>query len=256
MAKHLLLAIVALLVAATVSAQDKPAEKKEAPKVILASPLVVSPSVAAKITLRGLKLDTASEVAITGIDSPPKIELQKREKSAPPNGLNANEVGDSLVEIAFTLPEGFAAADLQLSVTNPDGSSPPYALAVRPAGKLQAETEPNEAFRKCGKLAIGQTIIGSIHQQRDVDVFEIDAQAGQTLVAETFAARRGSAIDPLLVLYDQNGQILVQSDDQPEHRDALLRYKPSAAGKVYLALLDAHDRGSGGHPYLLELRAE
>jgi hypothetical protein len=256
MVKHFPLVIVALLVAATASAQDKPAEKKDLPKIILAAPLVVSPNVAAKVTLRGLKLDTASEVAITGVENPPKIELKKKEKSNPPNGLNANEVGDSFVEIEFTLPEAFAPAEAQLIITNPDGNSQPYSLAVKPADKLQTETEPNEAFRKCGKFAIGQTIVGSIHQQRDVDVCKIDVQAGQTLVAETFAARRGSAIDPLLILYDAAGQVLAQSDDQPEHRDALLKYKSAVAGKLYLALLDAHDRGSSGHPYLLELRAE
>ncbi|WP_254513732.1 PPC domain-containing protein [Anatilimnocola floriformis] len=255
MVKHFFIVVASLLIASA-SAQDKPPEKKDGPKIILAAPLVVSPNVAAKITLRGMKLDTASEVAITGVENPPKIELKKKEKSNPPNGINANEIGDSFVEIEFTLPENFAAADVQLAVTNPDGTSQPYNLAVKPADKLQAESEPNEAFRKCNKLAVGQTIVGSVHQQRDVDVFEIEAQAGQALVAETFAARRGSALDPLLILYDAAGQVLAQSDDQPEHRDALLKYKTTSAGKFYLGLLDAHDRGSGGHPYLLELRAE
>lgn len=246
----------AVLFATATIAQDKPAEKKAPPKIILAAPLVVSPGVDAKVTLRGLKIDTASEVAITGLDSPPKIELKKKEKAGPPNGMNANEFGDSFVEIEFMLPEGFELKELQLTITNPDGVSHPYALLVQPADKLIAEKEPNEAFRKCGQLAIGQTIVGSVHQQRDVDVFEFEAAAGQTLIAETHASRRGSAVDPILILYDAAGQILAQSDDQPEHRDAIVKYKSAAAGKVYLALLDAHDRGSAAHPYLLELRAE
>lgn len=252
-----LLALVGFLTwASSVIAQDKPAEKKDQPKVLLAAPLVVSPNVVAKITLRGLKLDTASEVAIMGFDSPPKIELKKKEKAAPPNGLNANEVGDSFVEIEFTLPEGLATADVQLMVTNPDGTSQPYALLVMPADKLATETEPNEGFRKPGKIAFGQTIVGSVHQQRDVDVFEIEAAAGQTIVAETIAARRGSALDPLLMLYDAAGQVVAQSDDTGDHRDALLKHKAAAAGKFYLTLIDAHDRGSPGHPYLLQLRSE
>jgi hypothetical protein len=255
MVKHASL-LFAFLFAAVAIAQDKPAEKKDPPKIILAAPLVVSPGVAVKVTLRGLRIDTASEVAIMGLDSPPKIELKKKEKAGPPNGMNANEFGDSFVEIEFLLPEGFEPKELQLAITNPDGVSQPYSLLVQAAEKLSAEKEPNEAFRKCGQLAIGQTIVGSVHQQRDVDVFEIEAAAGQTLVAETHAARRGSAIDPILILYDAAGQVLAQSDDQPEHRDAILKYKPAAAGKLYLALLDAHDRGSAAHPYLLELRAE
>ncbi len=255
MVKHSSFLLASFLAAAAI-AQDKPAEKKDPPKVILAAPLVVSPNVAAKVTLRGLKLDTASEVAVVGLDSPPKIELKKKEKAGPPNGMNANEFGDSFVDVEFTLPEGFEPQELQLTITNPDGASQPYALMVLPADKLVAEKEPNEGFRKCGQLAIGQTLVGSVHQQRDVDVFEIEGQGGQTLVAETRAARRGSAIDPILILYDAAGQVLAQSDDQPDHRDAILKYKPATAGKFYLALLDAHDRGSAAHPYLLELRAE
>lgn len=237
------------------SAQDKPPEKKDLPKVLMAVPLVVSPGVAAKITLRGQKLDTASEVTLAG-EGAPKAELKKKEKAAPPNGLNANEVGDSFVDIEFTLPEAFEAKEVQLTVTNPDGSSQPYSLLILPASSVVAESEPNEAFRKCNKLATGQTIVGSIHQQRDVDVFEIDAAADQSLVIEAIAARRGSAVDPILVLYDAAGQVLAQTDDQLENRDAILRYKSSTAGKLFVALLDAHDRGSSGHPYLLQLRTE
>jgi hypothetical protein len=247
--------IVAAFLASRVPAQDKPTEKKDLPKVILAAPLVVSPGIAAKVTLRGLKFDQVTEVTLAGSDPPLKIELKKKERSAPPNGLSANEVGDSFVELEFTLPEDFAASEAALAVKIPDGESQPYLLLVRKADELITEQEPNESFRKCGTIKPGQTFIGNIHQQRDVDVFQIDGKEGDLLVAETIAARRGSALDPLLSLYDERGQLLTQSDDQPEHRDAILRFK-LPPGKVFLTLMDALDRGSAGHPYLLQLRAE
>ena len=257
MVKHFSLgAFCSLLCASFVAAQDKPPEKKEPPKIIMADPLVVSPGAMAKLTLRGLRLDQASEVAITGIDSPPKIEIKKKEKAGPPNGLNANEVGDSFVEVEFTAPEAADLKELQLVITTPDGISQPHILLVLPADKLVKETEPNEAFKKAGSIAVGQTIVGSIHQQRDVDVFKFEGTAGQTIVAETLAARRGSAVDPILMLYDSAGQLLAQSDDQAENRDAALKHKLSAAGQYFLVLIDAHDRGSNAHPYLLQLRAE
>jgi hypothetical protein len=236
-------------------AQDKPAEKKDLPKVLLAAPLAISPGIVAQVTLRGLKLDQASEVTLSGFESPSKIELKKKEKAVPPNGLNANEFGDSLVEVEFTLPAEFSGNEAQLTIMTPEGTTQPYSVLVLKTEQLLVEQEPNEAFRQCGSIKPGQTIAGSIHQQRDVDVFVIEAQAGQTLVAETFAARRGSALDPLLSLYDERGQLLAQSDDQADHRDALLKFK-LPAGKVYLTLQDALDRGSAGHPYLLELRSE
>jgi hypothetical protein len=256
LSRLLFLALLAVTcLAPSAIAQDKPAEKKDLPKIILATPLVVSPGVMAKVTLRGLKLDQATEGDFTGLESPPKIELKKKEKSSPPNGLNANEIGDSFVEIEFTLPADFAAGEAALTIKHADGESPPYLLLVRKAVELVTEQEPNESFRKCSPIKPGQTIVGTIHQQRDVDVFVIEAKEGEVLIAETIAARRGSALDTLLSLYDDRGQLLAQSDDQADHRDAVLKFK-LPAGKVYLTLMDALDRGSGGHPYLLQLRAE
>lgn len=257
MVKHLSIGVVcSLLCASFVAAQDKPAEKKEPPKIIMAVPLVVSPGAMAKITLRGLRLDQASEVAITGLDSPPKIEIKKKEKAAPPNGLNANEVGDSFVDVEFTAPEAMDLKELQLVVTTPDGLSQPYLLAVLPADKLISESEPNEGLKKPGSIAVGQTIVGSIHQQRDVDVFKFEGTAGQSIVAETLAARRGSAVDPILMLYNAANILLAQTDDHAETRDAILKHKLPVAGEYFLVLIDAHDRGSNAHPYLLQLRAE
>jgi hypothetical protein len=257
MVKHFSISVCCLLLAASfVAAQDKPPEKKDPPKLLMAVPLVVSPSSMAKITLRGLRLDQASEVTIPGLDSPPKIEIKKKEKAAPPNGLNANEVGDSFIDVEFTAPDSADLKELQLVITTPDGNSQPYSLLVLPADKLINESEPNESFKKPGTLAVGQTIVGSIHQQRDVDVFKLEGTAGQTIVAETIAARRGSAVDPILMLYDAAGTLLAQSDDQAENRDALLKHKLPAAGHYFLVLIDAHDRGSNAHPYLLTLRNE
>ena len=249
-----LLALLACL-ASSSAAQDKPAEKKDLPKIILAAPLVVSPGVIAKVTLRGQKLEQVTEVNFVGLDSPPSIEVKKKEKSAPPNGLSANEVGDSIVELEFTLPADFAPDEVTLRFKAADSESGPYSLLVRKADELASEQEPNESFRKCGTIKPGQTIVGSIHQQRDVDVFQIEAKEGQTLIAETISAGRGSALDPLLSLYDETGQLLAQSDDALDHRDAMLKFK-LPAGKVFLTVMDALDRGSGGHPYLLQLRSE
>ena len=237
-------------------AEDKRAEKKEPPKIIMAVPLAVSPGGKSKVTLRGVGLDRASEVKVADAESSPAIELKKKEKAGPPSGFNANEVGDSFVDLEFELPQDFTGGELPLVVTSDDGTSQPYALLVVPHAQLVAESEPNEGFRKPGKLAADQWIVGSIQQQRDVDVFQFDAQAGQSLTAEVMAARRGSALDSLLMLHDSAGQLLVQNDDQLEHRDSLVSFKVPSSGVYFLTLIDAHDRGSSAQPYLLHLRAE
>ncbi len=254
--RSILLVLAAVISLDTLRAQEKPAEKKDQPKILMALPLAVSPGAMAKVTLRGLKLDQAGMVTISGLEMSPNVELKKKEKISVPNGLNANEVGDTQVEIEFSLPETIDAKELQLTVTTPDGASQPYNLMILTNDKLIPEREPNEGFRNGLTISPGQTIAGSIHQQRDVDVFQLQGKAGQTINAETLSARRGSALDPILSLYDEAGQLLASSDDEADHRDAVLKYKFPHAGKFYLALIDAHDRGSAAHPYLLQLRSE
>jgi hypothetical protein len=165
-------------------------------------------------------------------------------------------VGDSFVDLEFELPADFAGGELPIVVTSDDGASQPYRLLVMPPARLVAEAEPNEGFRKPGKLAADQWVLGSIQQQRDVDVFQIEAQAGHSLTAEVVAARRGSALDSLLMVHDAAGQLIVQNDDRPEHRDSLVSFKVRSSGVYFLTLIDAHDRGSSAQPYLLQLRVE
>lgn len=249
--------VYAVLAAATIagaiaSAQDKP----EPPRVMIVAPLAIAPGEMASVQLRGMKLDQATKVRIEGVAELGELPIKKKEKAGPPPQVDAKEAGDSLVEFDVKLPEGFSAASLMLVVETPEGTTQPHELLVLPSDKLTTETEPNERLSKAQPVELGRTIRGAIGQQRDVDAFRIAGKAGQTIVAEITAVKRGSVLDGALTLYDSRGAIVASVDDGPDGRDPVLRTILPRDGDYVMVLSDANDRGGTTHPYLLKLWSE
>jgi hypothetical protein len=242
--------VLLLIVSGTcASAQDKKPEPKDQPRVIVALPLGVTPGVKARVTLRGLKLDTATEVRCT--DSGAVLKILGKGKAAVPNQQEPARVGDTQLEIELTIPSGKPAGTTSLVAVTPSGESPPYALIVNGSTSPLAEKEQNPGFRQAQPIQPGQTIEGAIGQPQDVDVFRLEGQANRTLVIEVVAARHGSPLDAVLMLYDAAGQEVAGNDDSEHGSDARLTVKLPRTGVYYLSLLDAHDQGGPVHVYRL-----
>ena len=124
------------------------------------------------------------------------------------------------------------------------------------AGRFIAEKEPNDGFAKAQVVASGNTIAGTIHKARDVDVYRLGMRAGQTLTAEVTAARRGSLLDALLMVFDEGGNLVATADDTPQSRDARVVLKAARDGDYFVTLLDAHDHGGPVYAYQLSLKAK
>ena len=99
-------AVLVLVAVRVVAAQDKKSEKKDGPKVLVAAPLGVAPGQAARVSVRGLKLDGATEVRFPGVAA--AVRLLGKGKAAVPNQQSAARVGDTQVEMEVTLRIGEA----------------------------------------------------------------------------------------------------------------------------------------------------
>ncbi len=244
--------VAATIAGVIVSAREKP----EPPRVMIVAPLAIAPGEMASVQLRGMKLDQATKVRIEGSLELADLPIKKKEKAGPPPQVDAKEAGDSLVEIELKLPERLSEPIVKLIVETPEGTTQPHELIVLSSDKLTVEGEPNERLAKAQPVELGRTIRGAIGQQRDVDAYRIAGKAGQTLVAEVVAARRGSVLDGALTLYDSRGAIVASVDDGPDGRDPVLRTVLPRDGDYVLVLIDAQDRGGTTHPYLLHVRSE
>jgi hypothetical protein len=236
-----------------VVAQDKKDDQKDKPAVKLAVPLAAAAGATTKVTLRGARLDEASDVRCKNDDA--QIKLVKKGKAAVPNMLDAAAIGDTQVEIELTLPNEIDSGELPLIVNTPAGETS-FVLPVFAKDTLIDEKEPNDGFAQAQPVAAGKVLLGAVEKPRDVDVFRIELAAGEKLVAEVHAVRQGSPLDSILTLYDERGGIVATRDDHGGARDSRLEISAPFQGSYFLSLVDAHDLGSTLHVYRLALGIE
>src|SRR6266446_3469964 len=104
-------------------AQEKKPEKKDTPRVTVAIPLGAASGATTKITIRGLKLDTATAVRFQDSKITVKI-LTKGQANVPDK--NPEKVGDTQLEAEVTLPAGLPSGTLPFVVVTPAGETQPH----------------------------------------------------------------------------------------------------------------------------------
>jgi hypothetical protein len=229
--------------------QGKKQGQKDEPRALLALPLGVKAGATTRLTVRGLKLDTASEVRFP--DSKATAKILGKGKSAPPEKLPADKVGDTQLVVEVTVPAGVRGPLLPFVVKTSAGETRPHALLLETAIPVTAEKEPNDGFDSAQKIQLPQAVDGAVDRPRDVDVFAFDGKAGQRVTFEVLAARHGSALDSILTLYGPGGTEVASNDDSGGSLDSRLEATLPRDGTYYVSLIDAHDRGSPLHVYRL-----
>lgn len=230
-------------------------EKKpmEAPRITAIAPLEVISGLTTTLHIRGMGL--ADATALRFADAPSlAVELKEKKKADIPNGLDAKKVGDSQVTAEIKVPAELTGEKLRFRVVTPAGETDWKEIRLAEADAIIEEKEPDNGFREAQPVAAGKLLRGSIKEDKDVDVLRFDGQRGKRMFVQVFAARRGSLLDPILTLFDAQGQLLASSDDADESRDAGLVVLLPADGPYYVSVADAHDRGGAWHVYTLEMK--
>lgn len=238
------------LLAATSLCHGQETKPEKQPKIVVAVPLAITAGVPTKLVLRGLFLDELTEVK--SADPEFKIEIASQGKAAVPQNYEAKRVGDTQAELKFTLPAETGPGTLKLVATSANGSSAPYEIMVAKPDDLIDEKEPNDGFKTAQPISIGKTVVGTIHDARNVDVFEVKGQAGQKLLITVRASQAGSLLDPFLTLYDAAGQVVAGNDDH-DGRDPRLEIVLPKTGTYYVSVQDANDSGGPHFAYLLKV---
>jgi hypothetical protein len=130
-------------------------------------------------------------------------------------------------------------------------------LCLRPDA-VDKEAEPNDGFKQAQALVPGRTVLGEIHDARNVDVFRLNPTGGKRATIEIVTSPSRSLLDPAVTLHSADGRLLATYDDAPiaatETAGNDLRWELPPADEVrYLVLYDANDRGAPTHGYLLRL---
>lgn len=242
----LLIAIALLVTGARAVSEDKKPEDKT-PRIKLALPLGIVPGATQKIKLRGLHLDTAENIELSGGLT---AKIISKGKADVPQGLEAKIVGDSQIEIELTAPAELPDEITAAAVT-PAGKSEPHRFLVAKNRSAAADKEPNNGFQQAALLALKNFVDGQIERGQDVDVYRLTAKAGQKITVEIVAARAGSPLDALVTLHLPNGSPLATNDDHAGTRDPKLETTIPADGVYFIAIQDANDQGGPLHHYRL-----
>ena len=226
------------------------------PRISMALPLHVVPGTTAKVVLRGLNLDQATEVKFPEPIEGASVTIKGKGKAEIPKETDPAVYGDTKVELEVKLPAELAAEKVSLVAVNAAGETKPHELVVLAKATVVPEKEPNGGFATAQPVESGQVVQGAISQALDVDVFKFTGKKGESWTIEVEANRRGSILDAMLTVHTQAGNTLVALDDSASSRDPSVKLTLPADGTYFVTLMDAHNSGGATHVYLLRLRRD
>lgn len=225
--------------------EKKKTEKPpEPPKILMVIPPFIEQDKTSKILLRGKQLDLVTSVEASG----KKAKIIRKGKAGVPQGLSADKLGDTEIEIEIiSLKEN----RLELITKKDELASNPFELLVK--NGILPEKEPNQGFSQSQEINLPSTVHGKIQAAQDVDVFKIKADPGSMIQVKIHAQKFGSALDAMLTVYDPTGAKIIFADDSKDSRDVAVSFKMPQSGIVNLCVQDANDRGGDLFHYLLEV---
>ncbi|HEX9729232.1 MAG TPA: DVUA0089 family protein [Gemmatimonadales bacterium] len=110
------------------------------------------------------------------------------------------------------------------------------------------EAEPNNSPFAATVVALFDTVSGTISPGDDIDYFAVDLTAGTMLDLDIDAAAIGSPLDPVIGLFDTDGETLLTFNDDSEGPDSRILYVIPADGRYYAAVVGSN--GGGGPSYV------
>jgi hypothetical protein len=100
------------------------------------------------------------------------------------------------------------------------------------------------------KISLPVTINGRMFPREDVDIWEFEAEQGQSVTCEVHAARIGSPLDSHLEVRGPAGQLVAENADCFE-TDSFLRFTAPKTGSYHVRLHDSSFRGLQNFVYRL-----
>jgi hypothetical protein len=123
------------------------------------------------------------------------------------------------------------------------------------------EREPNNTPATAERVRLPVIINGRVDKPGDTDVFRIEGQAGEEIVAEVVARRLDSPLDSILRLTDAKGKQIAINDDFDDkgaglithQADSLIQVKLPATGAYFLSIGDTQRKGGPDYAYRLRI---
>jgi hypothetical protein len=120
-----------------------------------------------------------------------------------------------------------------------------------------SDSEPNNSPSQAGTLAANSEVYAYICPGGDFDYYKLSLNQGDQVTLDVDAKDVGSSLDPYLFVFDSQGKLLLENDDEvyTVQRDSKIFFSPLTSG-TYYAMVKAWDHpraGSSSHFYTLKV---
>jgi hypothetical protein len=256
-----LIPFVFLLPALAFAADDSPSGTRITPPTLREiSPLGVPRGGTVEVSIVGYNLAHASaiyfsergiEARITRIKELPDQDDVRLGGNGTPLTVDLgplpvrNEITAEL-DIPATAPIG----PVKFRVLTPLGLSPQGTLSVEPFYGETPDREPNDTVEDATEQTFLPTIlVGAISKPGDVDYYKIHARAGEQVVFEDNGRMLGSALQPIITIYDADQNVIETFHEDAARMVDSFGHKFEKEGTYYVRISDYNESGSGRHFY-------
>lgn len=128
------------------------------------------------------------------------------------------------------------------------GAASAAVLAMMMAGAAAAQTsDPAGDASTQAQISAGQSVESALEADGDVDWYRLSVEQGQRYTVTLNATPADNGLDPLLVIYDAQNEMIAYNDDADETLNSRLTFVPGASGVVFVEARAFSDASSGGY---------
>ena len=253
-----------LFTAAAALAADWPTGNRTTPPTIdSVQPQGVARGATLEMTVEGLNLARASQVYFSEPGIKAKILRIKELPDLSDIRLGSNGTLSTVdlgplpprnqVTLELDISPEAAVGPVSLRLQTPLGTSPEARFLIEPYYGETPDKEPNDTPENAFETYAPTILVGAINRPGDVDYYKIQAKAGQELVFENAAVLLGSALQPVIGIYDANLNLVQQYGEDGARSAYAFSHKFAKAGTYYVRVSDYQSSGSARHFYRIKL---
>ena len=262
--KPLLIFSCAAAAFAASTTSDWPTGNRTTPPTINSvSPRGLPRGATTELTVEGLNLAKASAVFFSEPGIQARILRIKELPDGPDVRLGSNG-GVSTVDVGPLPPRNEVTLELDISpdadigpvdfrLQTPLGTSPEGRFLIEPYYGESADREPNDTPEDAVEVFTPAILVGAISKPGDVDYYKVTVKAGEQLVFENGAALLGSALQPVVSIYDADQALVKQYGLEGGRSAQYFAHRFDKAGAYYVKIADYEEGGSARHFYRIKV---
>jgi len=233
------------------------------PTISSVSPRGVPRGATTELTVEGFNLAKASAVFFSEPGINARILRIKELPDGPDVRLGSNG-GISTVDVGPLPPRNEVTLELDISagadigpvdfrLQTPLGTSPTGRFLIEPYYGESADREPNDTPEEAVEVFTPAILVGAISKPGDVDYYKVTVKAGDQLVFENGAVMLGSALQPVVTIYDADQTLVRQYGLDGGKSAQYFAHRFEKAGAYYVKIADYEEGGGGGHFYRIKV---